>query len=299
MIYNFGAFILRGPFQAATVMVAASLLPLLAVLAIAALALVTLRQGMQYGAVAMLLAGALLSALLWAMAGTVEPALRILLEQWLPVLLLAEWLRRTVSLPSTVLLWAGLGALVVLGFHLLIDDPGAHWLVIIERFLAATGAEGLGTEAEAFLTDEIVPIMTGLWVLNLMLVVLIGLLLGRGLQALMFNPGGLREEFHALDLGRVTAAAGLLILLSAVLFGPGLLYDLALVVAAAFIVQALAATHALLALRQWSAAWLMPVYLVIPFLYMPMALLGIGEALFQWRRRWGGGGSSGGGHTGV
>ncbi|BAU57204.1 hypothetical protein HH1059_05200 [Halorhodospira halochloris] len=289
----FAAFILRGPFQAATVMIAASLLPFLAVIAMGVLSLVTLRQGLQQGLFAAALAGGMLAALLWAMAGTYEPALRIVIEQWLPVLVLAEVLRRTVSLPLTLFVWAGLGALTVAGFHVVVDDPMAHWLAVTEQFLAATGAEQLPEETEAFLREDLLPIMTGLWVVNLMSVVLIGLLLGRWVQAIMFNPGGLREEFYRLDLGRSAAFVALVVLLAAVFSGPGPIYDLALVLAAAFIVQALAATHALMGKRNWSAAWLVPVYLVIPFLYMPMALLGIGEALFQWRRRLLGDGSGG------
>lgn len=281
----FAAFILRGSFQAATVMVAASLLPFLGVVSIGVVALITLRQGFQRGLLVTALAGGLLAALLWAAAGTYEPAVRILLEQWLPVLLLAEVLRRTVSLPITVLVWVGLGALVVAGFYSVVDEPAGHWMAVVEQFLNAAGAGELTKETEAFLREDLLPIMTGLWVINLMSVVLIGLLLGRGVQALLFNPGGLREEFHQFDLGRSAALVVLAVLLAAALAGQGVVYDLALVLAAAFVVQALAATHALMAQRGWSSAWLVPVYLVVPFLYMPMALLGIGEALFQWRRR--------------
>jgi hypothetical protein len=281
----FAAFILRGSFQAATVMIAASLLPFLGVVSIGVVALITLRQGFQQGLLVTALAGGLLAALLWVAAGTYEPAVRILVEQWLPVLLLAEVLRRSVSLPITVLVWVGLGALVVAGFYSVVDDPAGHWMAVVEQFLNAAGAGELTKETEAFLREDLLPIMTGLWVINLMSVVLIGLLLGRGVQALLFNPGGLREEFHQFDLGRSAALVVLAVLLAAALAGQGLVYDLALVLAAAFVVQALAATHALMAQRGWSSAWLVPVYLVVPFLYMPMALLGIGEALFQWRRR--------------
>lgn len=289
----FAAFILRGPFQAATVMIAASLMPLLTVVAVGVLALVTLRQGLQQGLFVAALAGGMLAALFLAIAGTYEPALRIAVEQWLPALLLAEVLRRSVSLPVTLVIWVALGALTVAGFHIFVDDPMAYWLSLTEQFLVASGVEQLPEETTAFLREDLLPIMTGLWVLNLMAVVLIGLLFGRGLQAMMFNPGGLREEFQRLDFGRVAAAVVLLALLGAAFVGPGFGYDLALVLAAAFIVQALAASHALLAQRGWSTAWLVPVYLVIPFLYMPMALLGIGEALFKWRRRLLGNGSGG------
>ncbi len=283
----FAAFILRGPFQAATVMVAASLMPLLSIVAVGALALVTLRQGVRQGAMVAAMAGAILYALLFAVAGAGEPALRVIAEQWLPVLVLAEFLRRSVSLPATLLLWMALGALAVIGFHLVIPDPAAYWQSTVEAFLAAAGAEPqqLGPDARAVLEQELLPIMTGLWAVNLMLIALVGLLIGRGLQALLYNPGGLRRELHGMDLGRRAGAAALAVWLGALLSGPGLVYDLSLVVGAAFVVQAAALAHAVVAARGWSPGWLVPVYLLIPFLFRPLALVGIGDALFQWRRR--------------
>ncbi|MCG5533568.1 hypothetical protein LRF89_08965 [Halorhodospira sp. 9621] len=289
----FAAFILRGPFQAATVMVAAALLPLLSVLAAGALALVTLRDGLRQGVVVGAMAGAALFALMFAALGTGEPALRLILEQWVPVLLLAEVLRRSVSLPLTLLLWMGLGAVAVIGFHLVVPDPAAYWRSVVEAFLAVAGGEAeLGGEAGVLLQDELLPVMTGLWAVNLMLVVLAGLLIGRGLQALLFNPGGLRAEFHALDLGREAALVALVLWLGGLFAGPSLITDLALVTGAAFVVQAIAFSHAIVAARGLSGGWLVPVYVLAPLLFRPLALVGIGDALFQWRRRLGGGTSS-------
>ncbi|MFP4147409.1 MAG: hypothetical protein ACLFSI_06810 [Halorhodospira sp.] len=290
----FAAFILRGPFQAATVMVAASLLPLLSVVASGALALVTLRQGVRQGAMVGAMAGALLYALLFAAAGSGEPALRLTLEQWLPVLLLAGWLRYTVSLPAALLLWLALGMLAVVGFHLVVPDPAAYWQAAIESFLAAAGGDPQQLEGEsgAILQEELLPVMTGLWAVNLMLVALAGLLIGRGLQALLYNPGGLRAELLSLDLGRWTALAALALWAGALLDGPGLIDELSLVAAAAFVVQALTLAHAFVAARGWSAGWLVPVYLLTPFLFRLLALVGIGDALFQWRRRLTGEGAS-------
>lgn len=283
----FAAFILRGPFQAATVMVAASLLPLAAVVASGALALVTLRQGLGQGALVAAMAAGLLAGLLAVATGgeLALPALRIVLEQWLPVLGLAGWLRRSVSLSSTLLLWAGLGALAVTGFYLAVGDPVGYWRGVVDALLAAAGAQGLGPEAEALLQEELLPMMTSLWAMNMMLMVLAGLLIGRGLQALLYNPGGLRAEFHGLSLGRTAAVGALALWLGAVLTGPGLLYDLAVVTGAAFVLQALAFAHAVVAARGWGRGWLVPVYLLAPLLFRVLALVGIGEALFQWRRR--------------
>ncbi len=289
----FAAFVLRGPFQAATVMVAASLLPLLSIVAAGALALVTLRQGLRQGVLVAAMAGMLLYALMLGVAGSGEPALRLLAEQWAPTLALAEWLRRTVSLRSTLLLWAALGGLAVIGFHLVIPDPVEHWRAVIETFLAAAGAEGeLDPEASQMMRADILPMMTGLWAVNLMLVVLAGLLIGRALQALLYNPGGLRAELHSLDLGREAALVALALWAGGLLAGIGVISDLAMVTGVAFLVQGITLAHALVAWRGASAAWLVPVYLLAPLMFRPLALVGIGDALFQWRRRLTGQGGS-------
>ncbi|MBK1727131.1 hypothetical protein [Halorhodospira neutriphila] len=245
------------------------------------------RQGLGQGALVAAMAAGLLAGLLAVATGgeLALPALRIVLEQWLPVLGLAGWLRRSVSLSSTLLLWAGLGALAVTGFYLAVGDPVGYWRGVVDALLAAAGAQGLGPEAEALLQEELLPMMTSLWAMNMMLMVLAGLLIGRGLQALLYNPGGLRAEFHGLSLGRTAAVGALALWLGAVLTGPGLLYDLAVVTGAAFVLQALAFAHAVVAARGWGRGWLVPVYLLAPLLFRVLALVGIGEALFQWRRR--------------
>ena len=282
----FAAFILSGPVQAAVVVLAASMLPLLAVVGAGALALVTLRGGLARGVVPALLAGGVLAALHMATLGTPEPAVVMALELWLPVLLLAEVLRRTVSLPLTVLVWMGLGAVVVAGFHAVVPDPVAYWRQLLEPLLDHLGGGApLDPNAQAFFEEELLPAMTGLWGLSLMGMVLGGLFLGRWWQAVLFNPGGFRAEFHALDLGRGTAVVVAVVWVVSVFTGPGLLYDLAGVLAAGFILQALSMTHALVAARQWSVGWLVAVYVVMPLLFRPMALVGIGDALFDWRGR--------------
>ena len=288
----FAAFILRGPLQAGGVVLAASLLPLLSIIGTAALALVTLRQGLQQGALVAAMAGAALYALMLGAMGTGEPALRLMAEQWLPALLLAEWLRRSVSLPQTLMVWTALGAVAVAGFYLVVPEPAAYWEGVIRDFLAMAGGEAeLGPEAREVLERDILPFMTGLWAVNHMFVVLGGLLIARSLQALLYNPGGLRAELHGLDLGREVALGALALWVGGLLTGPGVVADLAMVTGAAFLVQGITLAHVLVASRGASGAWLVPAYVLAPLLFRPLALVGIGDALFQWRRRLAAGGS--------
>lgn len=286
-MHAFATFIMRGPLQAGVVVFVASVLPLLAIVGAAALALVTLRDGARSAVLPAVGAGALLAVFHQVTLGSAEPTLRLVGELWLPVLLLCELLRRTTSLQLTVLVWTGLGALTVAGFHMVVDNPVAFWQEVLAPFVGPEAVEAAGEDPE-FIRDVLLPVMTGYWALSLMFSVLLAMFLGRWMQAILYNPGGFRSEFHALNLGREAALVAAAVWAGALFTGPGLLYDLSLVVSAAFVLQALSMTHALVASRGWSPFWLVVVYLITPFLFRPMALVGVGDALFDWRRRWAG-----------
>lgn len=286
MIQALASFIMRGPTQAAVVVGGASVVPVLSILGAAALALVLLRGGVRAVLLPAVIAGVVLAAVYQLAYGTPEPVLQLIVELWLPVLVLSEVLRRTASLPLTVLVWAGIGVLAVLGFHALIDDPVAFWQSTLRALIGPEALEAAAASDGNFIDDVLVYMMTGYWALALMFSALASLFLGRWMQAILFNPGGFRAEFHALDLGRNAAIVGAALWAGALFTGPGLVYDLSLVVAAAFVLQALSLTHALVARRGWSPFWLGLVYLITPFLFRPMALVGVGDALFNWRRRW-------------
>lgn len=123
--------------------------------------------------------------------------------------------------------------------------------------------------------------------------VVIALLAARWLQAMLYNPGGFRQEFHGLDLGRPMAAVVAALLLVAMWAGYGLVYDLAFVISAVFALQALALGHAVVAGRGSSRAWLVGMYLLLPLLFELAVVIGIADAVFNWRRRFlaGSGGS--------
>lgn len=278
------AFIMRGRLSALGVLFAVSLVPVLGWLSGAVLALVGLRRGPVEGLL-LALAAALATALLLGLAfGTPALAAQPLLELWLPVLVLAGWLRYTVSLSSTLRLAAVLAAMAILILHLAIPDQAAYWgefLLRMERLF--TGGEG--QEAWRLMRERLLPVMAGLVVLSQLGVVLASLLLGRWWQSLVYNPGGFRQEFHGLDLGRGFGIAAAVLLALAAWQGTGLAQNIALVAAGVFVLQALALAHAAVAARGMSGAWLIGLYLLLPFGFELLAVVGIAGAVFGWRRR--------------
>lgn len=287
------AFIMRGPLQAALVAVITSLLPLLGWFSATVVALVALRQGFRSGALVIAVAGTALALFYGLLAGAPQLGLSPLLQLWLPVLLLASWLRRSVSLASTMRLAAALAGLAVLWMYLHYPDPAALWRPLLEQLLSDIGS---GAEREAFwpvVIERVLPLMTGMLVLSQAATVVAALLVARWLQAMLYHPGGFQREFHRLDLGRPMAAAVVVLMVAALWSGYGLIHDLAFVVSAAFVLQALALGHTLVAQRGASRVWFIGMYMLLPLLFELAVIIGIADAVFNWRHRFLAGSSGG------
>lgn len=281
---SLAAFVMKGRGQAILVAALAALVPLLMWLSGAVLALVTLRRGVREGL--LVLAGTtVVPALLLTFSGAPQQVLAPLLELWLPVLLVAWWLRVSVSLRQALQLCAALGALAVTGFYLLLPEPAAYWGAQFAQVERVLGPEAAGAPELVQLRAQLLPLMTGLWASSLMLLVIGSLLLGRWWQALLYLPGGFRQEFHGLRLDPRLAVVALVLWIASAFTGPGLINDLGLVLGGIFVLQGLSLVHAVVGGRGWSGAWLVPVYGLLPFAFQLVMAAGLADALFNWRRR--------------
>ena len=280
------AFIMQGRWQPVLFIAATTLLPLLAWLGGAALALVTLRRGPVDGALTLTGAAIVLGALFGAMGANPMVSVLGLLEYWVPVFLLALVLRATVSLPLTVIAGTGMAAVALLVWHAAVADPVAFWQGSLEGLLD-------GEQGTEFM-ESVLPVLSGFWLLGLWSLTMLSLLVARWWQAVLYNPGGFQQEFHGLRLDWRLAMGALLIMLAATFTGPGLVYDLSLLVSAMFTLQALAVAHALRVANGWHWAMMVPVYGFLPFLVKLYALLGIADTWFDLRGRFVAGRGNGG-----
>ena len=292
-------FVMRGRSPAALVAAVAAVLfwlfPPFLIVSGAVVALVTLRQGVAEGAGVMALAGLGAVALAGLALGTPWPMLEVLPTCWLPVWLLALVWRATVSLSRTVQAAALLGLLGVAGFYLALGDPAVWWGGVLgqwEQELAALTPPGQPADRATLdqllaLLKEWAPYLPGQAVGAALLFVLAGLLLGRWWQALLFNPGGFRPEFHELRLGRPLAALTLALLGAAMLSGWPPLTNAALVLGLLYTVQGAALVHAVAFKRQLSPAWLLLFYLLllVPLLSQLVMALGVADAWTDFRNR--------------
>lgn len=260
----------------------------------AIIALVTLRRGAAEGALIMALAGIAASGLSWQVLSASWPMLNMLLTVWLPVWLLALVLRTTISLACTVRVAALLGLLGVAGFYLVLGDPAIWWSALLSDFqqkLAALTSSGSASD-QALLEQwleflkEWAPWLPGQVVGAVLLVVLLALVLGRWQQALLFNPGGFRSEFHELRLGRPLATLTLTLFGVALVSGWPPLANGLLVLSIPYAMQGVVLVHVVIFKRRLSPAWLVLFYLLlIPFLSQLVMALGVADAWADFRSR--------------
>ena len=292
------AYIMKGRLQA--ILVAASmavfslLLPLLSYLSGATVALVTLRVGLKQGLIVILGAGLATGLLALLTTGTSVPALVFLLVLWLPVWILALSLKRTARLARSVLLAALFGAALILGVHAGTENPAEWWLKLFEQMMQDAAQEGAteGLPDIGGALAEISQLMTGVMAAALTMTLVGSLLLGRWWQALLYNPGGFRQEFHGLALGKAAAVVTAVLFLLDSLRVEGVLVlsgDLLIVAGFLFMLQGMAIVHSLVARREASTGWLVGMYvlLVLPMTMAQMlfvlAIAGFGDNFFNFR----------------
>lgn len=205
---------------------------------------------------------------------------------WLPAIVAAMVLARTVKMNYAVLTIVICGVIAVVGLTLLIGDSTEFWraqfsatsTVVFEQS-GLTGANiALLEEKRDAVIDTMAKMMTGAMGISVMSVALGALFLSRYWQAGLFNPGGFQKEFHALSLGRNAAVVCALVIVVAIAQGGQLAGAIAMVVIFAFFIQGLAVTHSLVKQRGMHRYWLHGIYmlLMLPHTLLLLAALGVG-----------------------
>lgn len=292
---SIASFVMRG--RSSAVLVAATtavlfwLFPPFLIVSGAVVALVTLRHGPAEGALLVALAGLGATVLTTLVVGAPWPMVQILAVCWLPLWILALVLRATVSLARTLQVAAAMSLAGVLGFYGVLGDPAIWWEGVLGRWERELAA--LAPTADRSTLNQVLellkgwaPFMPGQMVSAALLFVVLGLLLGRWWQALLFNPGGFRPEVHELRLGRPLALLMLALFGAALLTGWMPLTNGVLVLGTLYTVQGVALAHALVFKLQLSSAWLLLFYLLlVPLLSQLVMALGIADAWADFRGR--------------
>ncbi len=283
---SLAGFAMRGRSQAALVAAASALLslvlPLVAVISSAVVALVTLRQGAREGLLVAGIAGLGSGVLAWLALGTPWPGLGFLIVLWVPLWALALVLRVTRSLALAVQGAVLSGLLILLGLHLATDDPAAYWVGILEPLRASLVEGGVIAEAASqALIEGLSRWMTGAFAASLYVQFLLGLLLGRWWQAALYNPGGFGAEFRGLRLSPVLGYAALA-LVGLRLWQPEAIwgFELLVLILPLLFLQGLAVVHGIRHSLGAGVGWLAALYalLVVAMPYAEVLVSGLGLA---------------------
>lgn len=286
--------------MAATVLAILALpVPPFSILSGAVVALVTLRKSIWEGLLVLglsVLAATLLSMLLFS---HVLPVIGYVLLMWLPLWLLAGQLRVNRSLSATLVLALLLALLVLGGQYLQEQDPVAGWRELLEPFIASMVDAQM---VDAGISQQLVQTMSG-WMpgaiaVGFFLQSVTALLTARWWQAMLYNPGGFRAEFHQLRLPRVLVLLTLLVLVMNWLTTEiGLSTYLVMLLLAGWFIQGIALAHAVQTRLGANIAWLIMMYVLLifamPYMVGTLAVAGFADSLVDFRARLSSGNRSG------
>ncbi len=291
------SFAMRGRLQSAVsagVLGAMALVfPALGILSSAVVGLVTLRQGAQEGV--LVTGGAALGCgiIAYLVLSSALPVLGLLLLSWVPIWVMALVLRHTRSLSLALQVALGIGLAAILVVYAQGGDARTLWLELLEPVRSAlVESQGMEEDVSRQVMEQVAGWMTGAFAAGLFLQLAVTLFIARWWQAMLYNPGGFRQEFQQLRVHPVLAYAALpLALLTAMGQGdgPGWTRDLLVLLVPLFMLQGLALLHTLAARTGANKVWLVVLYLLLVFA-MPHAALvvsgvGLAETWVKLRTR--------------
>jgi hypothetical protein len=293
-------FIMRSRTYAISVAVLGMLVPPFSFVSGGIIGATALRRGVADGTLILVLCVAVPALVMTFWSVGYQPVIVFALFTGIPVILLAQVLRRTASEAITLTAAGAVAALVLAGIHLLTSDPVA-WLGAKLESLIVQPIRDTRPDASPEMLELLGAIVEALsvpaaTVSGFMMIALLTLWLGRWMQAVLDNPGGFGKEFRELRLDRRVAYAGVALALLAIVagrFAAGLFPAWFVIVINMYTIQGIALVHGVVHKRRASAGWLAVMYvglvLFSPIASLGLALAGISDTWFDFRRRWGAG----------
>ena len=287
---GFLRFVTRSRYHAIGVSALSLLMPPFSFVGGAVIGLATLRYGTGEGLAVLAGSAAVFAVAMWALAGSIVPAVVFVVVTGAPALALCALLRATSS-QGFVLVAATLAAgAAIAGLYLAVPDPAQWWVDRFEAFLMARNG-GADPRMSEQLAELLKAVVTGLPV-AVMVTSMLVVLLARWGHAALDNPGGFGREFRDLRVGRRFAiGAGVVAVLAlfAAPRGAGIGHDLLMLIVAACAIQGVALVHGLVALRGGSRGWIVAMYasllLVTPVAVLALSVAGFSDAWIDYRSR--------------
>ncbi len=285
------SYIMRGRLEAmltaATLAVLSLLVPPLSIVSSATVALVTLRRGAYEGLI--ILGCASLAAAIMSTVITVPYQFIILyvLVLWLPIWLIAIVLREGRHLSLAIEIAVLLGIAVVIGYYLYNADPAAMWKEVLPKMIVSK----MPVENREQMLEQVAPYMTGVAAAGGVFSMLLGLLLGRWWQAILYNPGGFKQEFLSLK-AQPKIAMVTLVVIGIAMISSGKLSQIAwnttILMALLYTFVGIAVGHTFFAktkIAQLAVPMFYITLLLIPQSFLPVALVGFSDTWLDIRNK--------------
>ena len=198
MMRGLAEYVMTGRRQAIIAVMLLGLIPLVNLLSPVVVGCIALRKGLQE--VVVIFAWAILPLGAWAVAGDVVPLIMLIGIAGLAVLL-----RETESWEFTLLAAIAVGVCVEVYFRL---QPAVIDALMqqLDLYLQASNPQGLQIE-------EVRDVMLSVIGAVYMFLSIVLLMLARWMQAVLYNPGGFKQEFHSLRIEQKVALALIVIML--------------------------------------------------------------------------------------
>jgi hypothetical protein len=286
-LHRCASYVMRGRQQAIIIGLLFTLLPLLGWVSNVIIALVTLRKGAKEGGI----------VLLWVILPVVVIAV-LTTNPWIALynivggslfgFLLALILRQTQSWQKVLEAGMLLGLLTVLLVHFVRPDISVVWLKQLGHYATLLKDQlhfTVNTQQLQLFTNY----ATGFQVAFLWLGVLINLVLARGLQSMLYNPGKLAPELEAVRLSKWDGLL-LAIIVIASLQKMAVAQDALPVVLLTFLLAGLSVVHAIVQRRNGLfKGWFLIFYglLIVFFPYMAalLVLVALADSYLDFRHR--------------
>jgi hypothetical protein len=269
-------YAMHGRRQAIIVVVLTGLFPMIYCLSAAIVGLVNLRKSTTEGLI-ILLWSLLPAGLLWIARDNTPIVLM------LSTAILAQALKHFESWSKVIMLGTVLGILTQLSLVWQVDFV-EQWVSIVEEAIAMQQSQGIVVEYTA---DELARLLLSFYGAYNFITVICCLILARWWQAVLYNPGGFKAEFHQLKLepGFAVLLAGFII---AALTGIPPLDTWLVIMCIPPLLSGLALLHYLAAYKKLGISGIAIAYLLAMFISPMVIVLGLIDSILNIRKRFAG-----------
>jgi hypothetical protein len=246
-------------------------------------AMVVLSQGLARGMGAVMLAGLMVAVAWHSLGSPVGLAFPLVLALWPPLLLMSLVLRRGGDLGQPLRVAGAVMLIFVLAMHTWTEDVVMYWHEWLQRAVGAMS----GADLKGFDKSPMLRLVNGFVAMVYGLAIMLALMLGRWLQFMAFPPGDFGREFRAIALPAWVLALAVAVMWAGGLRDVVMLSDLLMVAILLYAIVGLAVIHGVLFVREMSAGWRAPVYLLIGFFppeaLATLALIGVVDTFVHFR----------------